>query len=306
MKRIKRISSEKNPFYRYSEWILIAPFIICFVVFILLPVLAAVVLSFTKFDSVQFPQFVGLKNYIDIFSNDRQFFQKVLPNTIIYAVIVGPGGYMLSFILAWILGQLTRWPRTILAIVFYSPSLLGSVALTTIWSVIFSGDRNGYLNNLLLSMNIINEPITWLTSTETLMPIMIFVALWSSMGVGFLAMLSGILNVDHELYEAAYIDGVKNRFQEIYYITIPATKPQLLFGAVMAIINTFNSPGLGVALSGSNPTPNYAGQLIVNHMDDYGFLRYEMGYASALSVVLLVIVWFASKIAYRLFEDKDS
>lgn len=302
---MKSLNSEKNPFFRYSEWIIIAPFLICFTLFIILPVLVSFVLSFTRFDSVQLPQFIGLKNYIDIFSADRQFMQKVLPNTIIYALIVGPGGYVLSFVLAWILSQLTRWPRTVLAIVFYSPSLLGSVALTTIWSVIFSGDRNGYLNNLLLSLNIIDEPITYLTSSSTLMPIMIFVALWSSMGVGFLAMLSGVLNVDSELYEAAYIDGVKNRFQEIYYVTVPSTKPQLLFGAVMAIVNTFNSTGLGVALSGSNPTPNYAGQLIVNHMDDYGFLRYEMGYSSALSVVLLILVWLSSRVAYKLFYDKD-
>lgn len=163
----------------------------------------------------------------------------------------------------------------------------------------------GYLNSILLSMNIINEPVAWLTSTTTLMPIMIFVALWSSMGVGFLAMLSGVLNVNTELYEAAYIDGVRNRFQEVYYVTIPSIKPQMLFGAVMALVGTFNSPGLGVALSGSNPTPDYAGQLIVNHMNDYGFLRYEMGYASALSVILLIFVWMASRVAYRLFEEKD-
>lgn len=302
---MKKLSSERNPFYRYSNWIIIAPFLICFTIFILLPVLVSFVLSFTKFDSVQMPQFIGLKNYIDIFSNDRQFMQKVLPNTIVYAVIVGPGGYILSFLLAWVLSQLTRWSRTVLAIVFYSPSLLGSVALTAIWSVIFSGDRNGYLNNILLSLNIIDEPVAWLTSSNTLMPIMIFVALWSSMGVGFLAMLSGVLNVDQELYEAAYIDGVKSRVQEIYYVTIPSTKPQMLFGAVMAIVNTFNSTGLGVALSGSNPTPNYAGQLLVNHMDDYGFLRYEMGYSSALSVVLLLLVWLTSRVAYKLFSEKD-
>lgn len=290
---------------RYSHWILIAPFLVCFALFILLPTIGAVLLSFTRFDSVQMPRFVGLQNYLDIFSRDRQFMQKVFPNTVTYALIVGPGGYLLSFMLAWLLAQLTRIPRTILAIVIYSPSLLGAVSLTTIWSVLFSGDRTGYLNSFLLSMNLINEPVAWLTSAKTLMPIMIFVALWSSMGVGFLAMLSGILNVNTELYEAAYLDGVRNRFQEIYYVTIPSVKPQMLFGAVMALVGTFNSPGLGVALSGSNPTPDYAGQLIVNHMDDYGFLRYEMGYASALSVVLLIVVWMASRVAYRLFEEKD-
>ncbi len=290
---------------RYSHWVLLSPFLICFTLFILLPVLCAILLSFTKFDSVQAPVFVGLQNYQDIFTKDTQFMQNVLPNTITYALIVGPGGYVLSFVLAWLLAQLTPMPRTILAIVIYSPSLLGATSMATIWGVLFSGDRMGYLNSVLLSFGLIKEPVSWLTSTEHLLPIMIFIALWSSMGVGFLAMLSGIINVDTELYEAAYIDGVRNRLQEIYYITIPSVKPQMLFGAVMALVSTFNSPGLGVTLSGTNPTPGYAGQLIVNHMDDYGFLRYEMGYAAALSVLLLILVWLSSRLAYRLFGEKN-
>lgn len=290
---------------KYSHWVLLSPFLICFTLFILLPVLCAVVLSFTRFDTVQMPVFVGLQNYLTIFTQDREFMQYVLPNTITYAVIVGPGGYLLSFILAWLLSQLSKWPRTILAIIIYSPSILGNVALAVVWGVLFSGDRDGYLNSLLLSWKIIEEPILWLTSPEYLMPIMIFVGLWSSMGVGFLAMLSGILNVNPELYEAAAIDGVHSRLQEIWYITIPAIRPQMLFGAVMALVSTFNSPGMGVTLSGSNPTPQYAGQLIVNHMDDYGFLRYEMGYAAALSVVLLILVWLSSRVAYRLFANRE-
>ncbi len=231
--------------------------------------------------------------------------QHVLPNTIVYALIVGPGGYILSFFLAWLLSQLTKWPRTILTIIIYSPSVMGTVCQKVVWGVIFSGDRVGYLNSLLLSLKIIDEPILWLTSASYLLPIMILVGLWSSMGVGFLALVSGIMNVDPELYEAAAIDGVRKRWQEILYITIPAIKPQMLFSAVMALVNTFNSPGMGVTLSGTNPTPGYAGQLIANHMDDYGFQRYEMGYAAALSMILLLIVWVFSRAAHGLFGEKD-
>ena len=295
----------KEFFNKNSHWVLLSPFLICFTIFILLPVICAVVLSFTQYDTVQIPRFIGLENYISVFTQDRDFMQYVLPNTITYALVVGPGGYLLSFLLAWLLSQLSKWPRTVLAIIIYLPSTLGSAALTAVWGVIFSGDRAGYLNNLLLSLKVIEQPILWLTSPNYLMPIMIVVGLWSSMGVGFLAMLSGVLNVNPELYEAAAIDGVHSRLQEIYYVTLPAVKPQMLFGAVMAIVNTFNSPGMGVALSGSNPTPQYAGQLIVNHMDDYGFLRYEMGYAAALSVILLILVWLSSRVAYRLFGEKD-
>jgi len=231
--------------------------------------------------------------------------QKVLPNTIEYALIVGPGGYILSFLLAWMLAQLTKVPRTILAIIIYSPSMTAGVIMNTVWSVIFSGNQMGYLNSILMELGVIAEPVQWLQSPNYLMAVVIIVALWSSMGVGFLAMLAGVLNVNEELYEAAYIDGVSNRFQEIIYVTIPSMKPQMLFGAVMAIVNTFSTSGIGVALSGSNPTPEYAAQLIVNHIEDYGFIRYEMGYAAAASVVLLAIIWIASRVSWSLFGEND-
>jgi len=290
---------------RYSHWVLLSPFLICFTLFILLPVLCAILLSFTKFDSVQAPVFVGLQNYQDIFTKDTQFMQNVLPNTITYALIVGPGGYVLSFVLAWLLAQLTPMPRTILAIVIYSPSLLGATSMATIWGVLFSGDRMGYLNSVLLSFGLIKEPVSWLTSTEHLLPIMIFIALWSSMGVGFLAMLSGIINVDTELYEAAYIDGVRNRFQEIIYITIPSMKPQMLFGAVMAIVNSFSAGQIGIDLTGANPTPQYAGQTMVSHIMDQGFLQYNMGYATALSVLLLLLIFLVSQLANKFFAERE-
>ena len=289
----------------HSVLVFLFPFVLLFLLFIIIPIGAAVVLSFTDFNTVQMPHFIGIKNYINLLTSDTVFMQKVLPNTIIYAVFVGVGGYVLSFLLAWSLSQVTQRARTLMAIIIYSPSLTGTVMISTIFGVIFNGDESGYLNYFLLKMKVISEPIQWLTSEDYLLPIMIIVALWSSMGVGFLAILSGIMNVNEELYEAAYIDGVKNRFQEIIYVTIPSAKPQMLFGAVMAIVNTFNSAGVGVALSGSNPTPNYAGQLIVTHIDDYGFLRYEMGYAAAISVVLLIGIRFLSIGAEKLFGSKD-
>ena len=289
-----------NVFIRYSHWVLLAPFLILFITFIILPILLAIGLSFTNFNGVESPNFVFLSNYIRIFTKDSVFMQKIFPNTILYAAIVGPGRYILSFVMAWLLAQLTKGPRTILAVTFYLPSMTAGVTISTVWAVLFSGDRTGYLNSLLLQLGIIQ---TWLQSPETLMPVMILVALWSSFDVGFLSMLSGMLNVNKEIYEAAHLDGIRNRIQEIIYVTIPSIRPQMLFGAVMALVGTFNSAGLGVQLSGSNPTPQYAGSLIVNHVDDFGFIRYEMGYAAALSVVLLLIISLCSKLAYKLFGD---
>lgn len=293
----------RNFLNRQSHWVLLTPYLLLFFIFIAVPVLCAAVLSFTYFNAIQFPSFIGLKNYIVLFTQDSVFMQKVLPNTIKYALIVGPGGYILSFILAWMLAQLTKVPQTILAVIIYSPSMTAGVIMSTVWSVIFSGNELGYFNSMLMRLRIVAEPVQWLQSPRYLMTIIIIVSLWSSMGVGFLAMLAGMLNVDEELYEAAYIDGVRNRLQEIIYVTIPSMKPQMLFGAVMSIVNTFSTGSIGVALSGSNPTPQYEGQVIVNHIEDFGFIRYEMGYAAAVSVVLLLIIWFSSRFSWKLFKE---
>lgn len=288
-----------------NAYLFLGPYLFLFLTFIVIPVILAILISFTNFDSVNFPSFTGLKNYIMLFTSDSVFMQYVLPNTIKFSLIVGPLGYALAFLLAWMLAQIPHMPRTIYALIIYSPSMTSGVTMAVIWKVLFNGDQTGYLNAVLLSLGFIREPIQWLQSSDYLMLVMIIVAIWSSMGVGFLAMLAGVLNIDSQLYEAGYIDGVSNRFQEIIYITIPSMKPQMLFGAVMAVVNTFQAGAIGVALSGSNPTPQYAGQLVLNHIEDYGFLRYEMGYAAAVSVVLLLIIYGSSKLIFRLLGEKD-
>ena len=286
-----------------TPYLFVLPYFSLFAVFVAVPVAIAVGLSFTNFNAVQTPSFVGIKNYIELFLQDEVFIRYVIPNTVKFAVIVGPGGYVLSFLLAWALSQVTRLPRTVMALIIYSPSMTAGTTMTVIWQVLFSGDQLGYINNILMRLGVITEPIKFLQSTTWLLPVMIIVALWSSMGVGFLSMLAGLLNIDPSLYEAAHIDGIRNRVQEMFYITIPSIKPQMLFGAIMAIVNAFKQSAIGVQLSGSNPTPNYAGQLMVNHISDYGFIRYEMGYACAVSVVLLIIIWVFSKGARTLFKE---
>jgi len=288
-----------------SAYAFLSVYALLFIVFIVVPVLAAFLLSFTFFDTIQFPRFIGLRNYITLLTQDDTFMKYVLPNTIQFAVIVGPGGYALAFLLAWMLAQLPKLPRTLFALILYSPSMTSGVAMAVVWKTLFSGDQIGYLNSFLMGLGIVQEPIQWLQSPQYLMTIMILVTLWSSMGIGFLAMLAGILEINPELYEAAALDGMSSRWQEIFYITIPSMKPQMLFGAVMAIVGTFQAGAIGVTLSGSNPTPQYAGQLIVNHIEDYGFLRYEMGYAAAVSVVLLLMVLFFARLSNRLFASEE-
>lgn len=283
----------------------LTPYYTLFFLFIVIPVVVAIGLSFTQFNTVEFPSFIGLGNYVSLLTQDSVFMQYVLPNTVKFALIVGPGGYILTFILAWMLAQIPHKPRTVLALIIYSPSMVSGIAMAVLWKTIFSGDATGYLNSFLMMFGMIDQPVQWLQSPEYLMPIMILVTLWGSMGVGFLAMLSGVLSINPDVYEAGYIDGIKNRFQEIFYITIPMMKPQMLFGAIMAIVGTFQAGAIGVQLSGANPTPQNAGQLIVNHIEDFGFIRYEMGYAAAISVVLLIIVYLFSKVAWKLFGDKE-
>lgn len=302
MSKLTKISRRERS--NRAGYAFVLPYALLFSIFILAPVSLAVILSFTNFNTIQFPDFVGFLNYINLITSDEVFMQFVLPNTVKYALIVGVGGYVLSFLLAWALANLPSKLRTVFALILYSPSMTTGVAMTVLWKIMFTGDQTGYINSWLMELGVINEPIIWLVNQDYLLPIVIIIGLWSSMGVGFLAIMAGILNTDESLYEAAAIDGVKNRFQEMIYVTIPSMKPQMLFAAVMQIVGAFQNGQIASLLAG-NPTPNYAAQLIVNHIEDYGFIRYEMGYAAAVSVALLLIVNVFSTIAKRLFGEEE-
>ncbi|MCL2604296.1 MAG: sugar ABC transporter permease [Defluviitaleaceae bacterium] len=302
-KKIRKYSRDRRIEF-FSSLGMLAPYAILFTLFIAVPVVIAIGLSFTVFDAVQRPTFAGMLNYITLLTQDEIFVRHVLPNTFLFSIIVGPGGFILSFMMAWLLSQIQKGPRTVIALIVYAPSMVGGVFVPVIWRMIFSGDRRGLVNAALINWGIVEQPIQFLLSPTWIMPIIILVTLWSSMGIGFLALLAGILNINEEYYEAAYIDGLNNRFQEIVYVTIPNMRPQMLFGAIMSIVGAFTAGAIGVQLTNVNPTPQYAGQLILNHIDDFGLIRFEMGYAAALSVVLLLMIWFFSKLSYSLFGEK--
>ena len=284
--------------------VFLLPYMFLFGIFILLPIILAVLLSFCYYDGVQAPSFAGLGNYITLLTQDRVLMEHVLPNTIWIALICGPFSLVLQFLLAWSLAHIPPKPRTVLALIFYSPSMTSGATMAAIWKILFSGDRHGYINGLLLNWGLIDVPIDFLQSTTYILPIVVVVTLWSSMGVGFLSIMAGIINNDQEIFEAAYVDGLKNNFQEMIYITIPSMKPAMLFAAVMAIVNTFSVGQVAVDLTGSNPTPQYAGQTFITHISDHGFTQYEMGYAAALSVALIIITFAVSTIANKLFLEK--
>lgn len=285
----KRIQADLKK--NYQLYILSAPFVILFAVFVILPVLISMVLSFTHYNMLETPRFIGLSNYLQMFFGDDVFWI-AFKNTMIFAVITGPIGYILSFVLAWLINELNPTLRAIVTFVYYAPALTGNVYF--IWQYIFSGDRYGFINNLLLKVGFVLEPIQWLSDTRYMLTVVIIVQIWLSLGVSFLSFIAGFQSVDNSLYEAGAIDGVRNRWQELWYITLPVMKPQMMFGAIMQISTAFSVGAISQTLVGY-PSKNYAAHTIVLHIMDFGTIRYEMGYACAISVFLfLMMVVFKS------------
>ena len=270
----------------WIAYVMVAPYMILFTIFTVLPVLLSVVLSFTDFNMLQFPGFVFLENYITLFFDD-DIFLTACKNTFIFACIVGPASYLMSFLVAWFINELPPRIRAVVTLVFYAPSISGNVYL--IWGTLFSGDSYGWVNAMLLEYNIIEEEINFFQREEYAMALCIVVALWTSLGTSFLSFIAGLQGVDRSLYEAGAVDGIKNRWSELYYITLPSMKPQLMFGAVMAITGSFGFGGVVDALCGF-PSVNYSCHTIMHHLNDYGGMRYETGYASAIAVVLFAIM----------------
>ncbi len=266
------------------SYAMMAPFLLFFSVFTIAPVAISIYLSFTNFNLVQLPSFTGFDNFIRLFLEDDVFI-KCVRNTLVFALITGPVSYVMCFVFAWFINELPRRSRTLLTVIFYAPSIAGSVYF--IWSYIFSSDIYGLLNGFLISLGVIREPIFWLYDTKYVLPVIIIVQLWLSLGTGFLTFIAGMQSIDRSLYEAGAIDGVRNRFQELWYITVPSMYPQLLFGAVMQITASFSVADICMSLAGF-PTTNYAADTIVTYIIDYGTVRFEMGYASSVAVVLFV------------------
>lgn len=294
-----RDSGIKKFFAKYGEaYSLILPYTLLFIIFTVFPVVASLVLSFTNYNIFNTPDFTGLHNYFKLFLED-DIFKLALKNTLLLAVITGPIGYFLSLFIGWLVNEFNPKLRTFLTLLFYAPALSGSVYL--IWGIILSSDSNGLLNSILMQLNIIYQPILWTSNEAYMLPACIVMVLWSSLGTSFLSFIAGFQNVDRTLYEAGAMDGIKNRYQELWYITLPSMKPQLMFGAVMSITNSF---GMGDAISGvfGNPSTGYKLHTLVHHLQDYGNTRFEMGYASAIATVLFLIMILSNQLVQRVLS----
>lgn len=297
--------SAKDKFKRLGQnisanrvsYLMMLPYLIFFVLFTILPVVVSIVLSFTDYDMVQAPVFVGLENYFQIFLNDEYFIVS-LKNTLIFAIILGPASYVICFLVAWLINDLKPLARAFVTALFYIPTIVGAAGWG-VWRLIFSSDQYGLINGFLMKLGLVNEPIGWLTDEAYILPVLIVVSLWMSMGISFLTFIAGFQNVDKTLYEAGMMDGIKNRFQELWYITIPSMANQMIFGAVMQIVNCFAVGEVSAVLAGL-PSTGYAGETIVTHIMDYGNLRFEFGYACAMGVVLVLMMQYSKKLATSL------
>ncbi|HZK34650.1 MAG TPA: sugar ABC transporter permease [Bacillota bacterium] len=294
VKSVKRRQLRKEAI----SWAFVLPYLSVFFTFTLLPVLTSIFLSFTDFNLLQTPNFVGAANYVRLFLEDDVFI-KSIGNTFLLALITGPLSYMLCLLFAWFINELKPVVRAIVTLVFYAPSISGNMYL--IWQVLFSGDAYGYINGMLINLGIITEPIIWLRDTDLMLPIIALVALWTSLGTSFLTFIAGYQGVDKSYYEAGAVDGITNRWQELWYVTLPLMKPQMLLGAVLSITSSFGVGAIVTSMVGF-PSTDYAAHTIINHLEDFGTIRYELGYASAIATVLFLIMIISNIVVRRLIS----
>lgn len=281
------------------SYLMLAPFLFFFFLLLLLPILISAILSFMSYDYFNSPTFVGFSNFITLFVEDDEFLTAI-QNTMIFAIITGPLSYVLCFFIAWLINDQNSWMRSFITFVFYAPSISGS--LYTMWSILLSSDRYGMINGLLLKTGIIREPLLFLRDPEMILGCLIAIQLWMSMGTGFLAFVAGFQMINRDLYEVAAIDGIQNRWQELWYVTLPQMKPMLLFGAITQIVTSFSVGDISLQLCGL-PSVNNAGLTITLHAYDYANLRYEMGYGCAISLVLFVIMYLIHKLIHTILNQ---
>lgn len=285
-------------YIKRQYYYLVAPYTILFFIFTVLPVVMSLILSFTYFNLLEFPSFVGWENYMRLFVDDKVFIIAI-KNTLILAIITGPLSYLMAFVFAWLINELRPKLRAFMTLIFYAPSISGNVYL--VWKLIFSSDIYGYANSILMQLGVIQEPILWLQNADYILWIVMIVQLWMSLGVSFLAFIAGLQSVNKELYEAGAIDGIKSRWQELWFITLPQMKSQLMFGAVMQITSSLSVAEVSTQIAGF-PSIEYAGHTIITHLMDYGNLRMEMGYASAIATILFIVMILANTLIKKILR----
>jgi multiple sugar transport system permease protein len=280
------------------QYAFLAPFAILFLVFFVTPVVISIFYSFTYYNVLTPPKWIALQNYINLILADDVFLISV-QNTFLLAVLTGPVGYLMAFLFAWMIHELPRLLRSVFVLIFYAPTIAANMFM--LFGILFSSDAYGPANAILMDMGLTNRPIFWLTDPKYMMTVIIIVVLWMSLGTGFLSFVAGLQTISEDQYEAGYVDGIKNRWQELWYITLPNMKPMLLFGAVMAITQSFNVGDVSIALCGF-PSTDYKANTVVTHLMDYGSIRFDMGYASAIATILFLVMILSKRVVGSLLN----
>jgi len=260
-----------------AAYYMLLPFFLLFFVFTVLPIAAALPFAFTDFKLPGAPSFAGIENFRDLFS-ENDLFMSSLKNTLLSLLITGLGGFVLNIFAAWLISPLRGRLKTMFIVIFCLPSFLyGAFA---VWGMALGDGMNSPLNSVLMSLGMIKSPVDWLDSSPASILLMQLVRLWGTFGIGFLVTLTGFdeANENRELYDAARIDGLSNRFWHLVFVTVPAAAPRLALMAALQIAAAFSV--------GSVFTTTPANMTLTDYMLTLGAYKLDIGMASAVGVLI--------------------
>ena len=276
---------------RWNFWgyLFILPNFIGFVLFMLVPIIMALVFSFTNYDVISTMDFIGFENYIDLFTDDQ--FLISLRNTLWYCVLTVPSGVVLALLMAVLLNRQLKGMAIFRTLVFI-PVITSMVAVSLVWSMLYE-DNSGLLNILLGYLGL--GPVHWLTDTNMAMISIAIMSVWKGLGYNMTIFLAGLQGVPGELYEAATIDGA-NSVQKFFKITVPMIGPTTYFVTLMALIGSLQVFDQVNIMTGGGPVD--ATKTVAFYLYQYGFQFYKMGYACAAAYVLSAILIVAISVPY--------
>jgi multiple sugar transport system permease protein len=274
---------------------------ILFFIFQLAPVFISFFWSFTQYDVVHAPKFVGLANYRNILFNDPLFW-KAIRNTILYVIGVVPIGVCLSLILAVAIDQKIKF-KNFFKSIFFLPTITAIVAVSVIWKWLYAGEKYGLFNYILLKLGF--QPIDWLASPTWTLPSIIIMSIWAGIGYNMILFLAGLQSIPDVMYEAAEIDGA-GFWTKFFNVTIPLLKPTIVFVSIMSFIFSFQvfeqvyimtggQGGIGGVLNSA--------LTIVAYLYDMGFQKFQMGYASALAYIIFLLIFVLTMVNNRLMRS---
>ena len=280
-----------------TPYLFLVPALALIAVFVLYPILAVLYYSFTDYNIINPPVWVGLSNYGKLLGDP--VFWKALTHSIIY-LIVTPTIIALSVALAIVVNRKLKGIHIFRAL-YYVPAVSGSIAIGIAWRWLF--DRNGFMNSFLISVGAIKEPIQWLADPNLVLPIAMLLTIWAGIGYYAVIFLAGLQNIPEELYDAALIDGCTN-FQKHRYVSIPGLRPQIVFVAVISSLAALKVFDEIYVLTGRTGGILDSGVTVVFYLWKEAFTELaHAGYASAIAIVLLILTLVFSVVNVRILES---